>query len=92
MTSRSEYQSVMLETAVQSHLDAAARAKGYDNIISACSYAAAPNPFQQEAIAFIEWRAAVWSHCYAVMADVMSGLRAVPSSGDLISELPVMKG
>ena len=31
--------------AVQNMLDNAAKAKGYDSILSACSYAAYPNPF-----------------------------------------------
>lgn len=74
--------------AVQSHLDAAARAKGYDNILSACSYAAVPNLFQAESIAFLEWRSACWQTCYAVLVAVESQLRTQPTISELIVELP----
>ena len=43
--------------AVQNMLDSAAKAKGYDSILSACSYAAYPNPFQAEGQEFVAWRA-----------------------------------
>lgn len=75
-------------SAIQSHLDSVAQAKGYDNIVSACSYAGAPNPFQQEAIAFVAWRGAVWDYCYKELAKVTSGARAIPTIAELLGELP----
>lgn len=90
MTSRSEYKKVRLEEAVQNNLEAAARGRGYDNIVSACSYAAAANSFQAEGIAYLNWRAAVWQHCYQVLADVQAGARAAPTAAELIAELPVL--
>lgn len=78
-----------LEQAVQAHLDAGARLAGYDNIISACSYAGAPNAFQAEGISFINWRAAVWVYCNAVVASVLAGTSAVPTASGLIAGLPV---
>lgn len=89
-TSRSESKFIILTEAVQAHLDAAARAKGYDNIVSACSYAAASNAFQAEGIACLKWRAAVWQRCYQVLADVQAGTRTIPTSADLIAELPAL--
>lgn len=79
-----------LVAAVQSHLDAAAQARGYDNILSACSYAGAPNPFQPEAQAFIAWRGAVWASCFAYQAEVLAGTRQPPTVDELIAALPVM--
>lgn len=79
-----------LEIAVQYHLDAAAQAEGYESIISACSYAGAPNPFQAESAAFLSWRASVWVHCYQVLADVQGGLRPIPTDAVLIAELPTL--
>lgn len=76
--------------AVQAHLDAAARAHHYDNIVSACSYAGAPNPFQAEGAAFVTWRGAVWASCYVTMADVQAGTRAAPTIAELIAELPAL--
>jgi len=74
--------------AVQTHLDMQARAKNYDDIVSACSYAGAPNPFQGEGQAFVKWRGDVWAKCYAIMAEVQGGQRPAPSIPDLIAELP----
>lgn len=74
--------------AIQVHLDSEAQAKGYDNIVSACSYAGAPNPFQTESIQFITWRGNVWAYCYAELAKVQSGQRPVPKLQDFINELP----
>lgn len=74
--------------AVQQHLDSKARSKGYDNIISACSYAAAPNPFQEESAQFVTWRGNVWAYCYQELAKVQAGTRLVPDIGVFLMELP----
>jgi hypothetical protein len=76
--------------AVQAHLDSKAQEKNYDNIVSACSYAGAPNPFQAEGTKFVEWRGAVWAKCYEIMALVQGGQRVPPSIAELIAELPVL--
>lgn len=77
-----------LTDAVQSHMDAAAQAKGYDSIMSACSYAAFPNAFQAEGQAFLVWRADCWVVGYGVLADVEAGNRPIPTEAELIAELP----
>ena len=77
-----------LSWAVQMHLDAEAQRRHYDSIVSACSYAAAPNVFQTEALALLTWRSNVWATCYAIMAEVEAGQRAIPTSEALIAELP----
>lgn len=80
-----------LTAAVQSHLDAAARARGYDGILSAASYAGdAHPPFNMEGVAFRDWRGAAWATCYTIMADVQGGLRPVPDAATLIAELPAL--
>lgn len=76
--------------AVQDHLDATARAHGYDHILSACSYAAAPNPFQAEGERFLAWRGEVWQYCNAVLADVQGGQRIAPTVPALLAELPAL--
>lgn len=73
---------------IQNTLDEAARAKGYDDIISACSYAGYPNVFQAEAIAFGQWRANVWAYGYAELDKVMAGTRPVPTVAEILAELP----
>lgn len=81
-----------LQGAVQAHLDAAAQARGYDNILSACSYAGAANPFQAESVAFITWRGAVWTACYAMLADYQAGTIPMPTEAELIAALPAFTG
>ena len=74
---------------VQSYLDATAKQRNYDNIFTLCGYITDPNPkFQSEAQAAVAWRSAVWTKCYAILAEVQAGTRAMPT--DIISELPVM--
>jgi hypothetical protein len=74
--------------AVQALLDSTAQAHHYDDIVSACSYAGAPNPFQAEGAQFVAWRGNCWAHCYAVLAAVGAGSRAQPSVAELIAEMP----
>lgn len=81
-----------LTNAVQSMLDSTAQVKGYDGIISACSYSGAPNPFQAESQAFTSWRGNVWATCYAIMGEVQAGNRAIPTETELLAELPIWIG
>ena len=76
------------KAAVQKHLDDAAKAKGYDDIVSACSYAGYANDFRAEGESFGVWRAACWKYCYAELDKVTAGLREIPTVEQIISELP----
>lgn len=78
------------KAAIQSTLDEAARAKGYDDIVSACSYAGYENVFQAEAIAFGVWRANVWAYGYQELAKVAEGTRPVPTVPEILAELPAL--
>jgi hypothetical protein len=77
-----------LTNAVQSKLDIDAQEKGYDSILSACSYAGFTNLFQAEGISFLEWRSACWSKCYQVLAEVEANTRTTPTVEELLAELP----
>ena len=57
------------ERAVEEVLQECAAAHRYDDIVSACSYAAAANPFQAESAAILQWRGNVWAWCYGLLAD-----------------------
>lgn len=78
-----------LTDAVQAHMESVARSKGYDNLLSACSYAAVANAFQAESLKFVEWRSNCWITCHDVMADVEAGNIAVPTESELVAMLPV---
>lgn len=78
-----------VERAVQRMLDDKAREYGYDNILSACSYAGCDNHFMAEGQAFTMWRGAVWKYCYDQLADIEAGNRSEPASiEEFLSELP----
>ena len=47
-----------MESAIQEYIDNEAKARGYDNIVSACSYAGYTNEFQTEAVSLGVWRSA----------------------------------
>jgi hypothetical protein len=80
-----------LSGAVQTHLDDTAKARNYDGILSACTYATSTIPqFRAEGQACIEWRDAVWMFCYQVMADIQAETRTIPTAAELIAELPVL--
>ena len=78
----------IFQAAVQKHLDAEAQTLGYDNILSACSYAGYANPYQAEGQSFIAWRGSVWDYCYTQLAGVQSGSRTRPDIDAFILELP----
>jgi len=57
--------------AIQQHLDAKARERGYDGIQTAITYRDDPNPaFAAEALALFNWRSAVWTAATAMLAAV----------------------
>lgn len=75
--------------AIQSALDARSREKGYDNILSACTYAMQPEgaPFQAEGAAFVAWRTAVWAQAYAVLDQVKQGA-PLPTPEQAVAQMP----
>lgn len=84
-----EYKISVLKSAVQSHLDNTAKERGYDNIMSACTYATSTNPqFAAEGQACVAWRDSVWAYCYNVLSDYNAGIRSEPTAEALLAELP----
>ena len=86
-TAINDAKSKELEAAVQNMLDNAAKAKGYDSILSACTYAAYPNQFQAEGQEFVAWRGAVWAKCYEILGEVEAGTRPAPTISELLVEI-----
>ena len=79
-----------LTEAVQSALDDFAKTRGYDGIMSACSYSNSTDAqFKLEADYCIQLRDTTWRMGYAILAEVKAGTRPIPSVEELIAELPV---
>lgn len=77
---------------VQGHLDGTASTRGYDGIMSACTYATDTHPpFMAEGQACVNWRGEVWAKCYQILGEVQTGARPMPTVTELISLLPVMQ-
>jgi len=80
-----------LKMVTQEHLDAGAQGKGYDGILSLCSYAQSTSPqFAAEAQAGIEWRDAVWVLCHKLLAEAAGTGNGSPTASDWLAQLPKM--
>jgi hypothetical protein len=77
-----------LQSAVDAHLNAAARARRYDSIHTAALRAGYPGPFHVEGLAFATWMDAVYAKCYEVLAMFTAGEISEPSCAQLIALLP----
>lgn len=81
----------MLIDGVQEHMDEMAKTRGYDNILSACSYInTGVERFDIEGEQARKWRSQVWAYCYEYLDEVLAGERQIPSLEELIYELPVI--
>lgn len=80
-----------ITTATQAALDAFARTRGYDSILSACTYVTSTIPaFAAEGAYCVNLRDDTWAKIYLMLAEVQSGARAAPTSfEDIAHELPV---
>lgn len=78
---------------VDNYLDETVKTRGYDNILSACSYADddTDKVFQAEGIACRKWRSLVYRQCLTILADVEAGKRHIPTEQELIAELPKLE-
>ena len=76
----------------QELLDAKAKEKGYDDILSACSYAGYDNDFRAEGEAFGIWRAKVWKYGYGLLNAIAEGKHKMPKSFDeILAEMPTLE-
>lgn len=78
-----------LKGLIQNILDNGAKSKGYENIVSACSYAGFDNEFRKDGEKFGQWRSKLWSWGYKFLADIKSGAVERPETlEELFSAMP----
>ncbi len=79
-------------SSTQKRLDEFARTRGYDSMLSLCSYATSTNPtFAAEGQYGVEARDATWASLYTMLAEVQAGTRPIPSGfEDIEPELPAL--
>lgn len=88
---------ISLQTSIvastQQRLDDFAKTRGYDGILSACTYATSPTvKFAAEGQYCVAQRDATWAKLYEMLAEVQAGTRPVPSGFDDIKpELPALE-
>lgn len=86
-----EEQIAVFDAALDSHLDAVAGERRYDNRITCALRAGYPGPFQAEGVAFASWMDQCNSLAYELLAEVVAGTRPLPDSPQaLIDFLPMM--
>ena len=78
-----------LQAEVKLYLDDKAKSLGYDDIISACTYASAPNQWQGEAIRIVMWRSDVWERVFELeeLGQLPATVEALRS--DLATNVPL---
>lgn len=77
----------------QSRMDAFAQTRGYDSMLSACTYAtSATEPYKTEGQYCVTARDASWSDFYAYFAACEAGSQPWPTSfSDVVPFLPVLE-
>lgn len=77
-------------TATQARLDDFAKTRNYDGILSLCTYATSTVPkFKAEGQYGVEARDATWAKLYAMLGEIESGARPIPTGfADIEPELP----
>lgn len=78
-----------VQAAVQARLDEFASERGYNSILSACSYAASPNArFSSDGKYCAEARDATWDKCFSLLDDYDAGLLPGTTEAEVIAQLP----
>lgn len=79
-------------TRTQNKLDQFAQTRGYDSILSACTYASSLNiKFSLEGQCCLNLRDATWTKLLEILKEIEQGIRDIPTTYEEIeSELPVL--
>jgi hypothetical protein len=82
----------LAKIAIQRHLDAWAKDKGYDSIHTAALRAAYDGPYKAEGVAFAQWMDAVWQKAYELLEQFENGQLVELNESQLIAALPAFTG
>lgn len=79
-------------SSTQGRLDAFAQARGYDSILSACTYVTSQIPkFAHEGQMAVQSRDATWAKLYQILGEVEAQQRPVPTGfEDVEADLPAL--
>jgi len=77
--------------ALDAHIDATAKERGYDTRVTCALRAAYPGPYQAEGLAFAQWMDACYQQGTQALAEVMAGKRKVPTIDAFLKSLPSME-
>ena len=81
-----------LSDQVQGRLDRFAATRGYDNIMSACTYATSTSKYGDEGRYCVSAREATWDAMFAGLAEIEAGTRSMPTSyAEIEPLLPVLE-
>jgi hypothetical protein len=79
------------QRAVDAHVEAVARARGYNSAATLAGYATSTvAAWAAEAAAFVVWRDAVWTSVIATLDAVEAGITPAPTIDALIAGLPAI--
>lgn len=92
VTARNSVLLKVIIDAAQERLDSFARTRGYDGIMSLCTYATSTHPiFAVEGQYGVEARDATWSTLYQMLAEVQGGTRPLPTGyADIEPYMPAL--
>ena len=87
-----EEQQAMFLAAIDEYMDAFARSRGYDDMRSAASWAGDEDPiFGIEGDYAKQMRSRIYRQSYAILGDVLSGKRPMPTIEEVLAELPTLE-
>jgi hypothetical protein len=79
-------------SAIDTHVEATARTRGYNSASACASYIMSTNAiWSAEAEVFVAWRDAVWAAAFSLFGSVQSGAATVPTIETVIAGLPVIQ-